>query len=214
VTIRPPTFRLCAAGLVALVVAVAPLASAAPATGWQVLSNRDGLLVERRADDRPYEIRATVETSLPPAAIFETIWKQREHPQFVPHLKRLDLLSEDGDEHLAYEQVEVPLARDRDYTVRLHKRVDVEAQRYEIGFATANEAGPPPNAGHIRVPSIHGRWLIEVGPDGKGSRVRYEVFSDPGGAIPGWLLKSLQGNAVAKLVRAMLQRTSEKTARK
>ena len=102
----------------------------------------------------------------------------------MPHLKRLDLLSEAGDERLAYEQVEMPLAKDRDYTVRLQKRVDADAQRYEVAFATANDAGPPPDKNHIRVPSIRGRWLIELGPDGKGSRVRYEVFSDPGGALP------------------------------
>ena len=132
----------------------------------------------------------------------------------MPHLKRLDLLSEAGDERLAYEQVAIPLARDRDYTVRLQKRVDADAQRYEIAFATANDAGPPPDKHHIRVPSIRGRWLIEPGPDGKGSTVRYEVFSDPGGALPAWLLNRVQGDAVAKLVRAMLQRTREKASRK
>jgi hypothetical protein len=40
------------------------------------------------------DIASTATSSLAPAAIFETIWKQREHTQFVPHLKRLDLLSE------------------------------------------------------------------------------------------------------------------------
>jgi hypothetical protein len=186
-----------------------------PAADWQVLSNKEGLMVERRPTEGSlYEIRATAESSLAPAAIFETIWKQREHPQFVPHLKRLDLLSEAGDERLTYEQVEIPLARDRDYTVRLQKRVDADAQRYEIAFATANDAGPPPNQQHIRVASIRGRWLIEPGPGGKGSTLRYEVFSDPGGALPVWLLNRVQGDAVGKLIRAMLQRTREQASRK
>ena len=214
-TIRGLTPRLCAAGpIAALVVAVGSPASAGPITGWQVLSNRDGMLVERRVDGRLYEVRATAESSLPPAAIFETVWKQREHPQFVPYLKRLELIAEEGDDRLTYEQVEVPMARDRDYTVRLHKRVDFATQRYEIVFATANDAGPPPNTGHIRVPSLRGRWLIEVGPEGKGSRVRYEVFADPGGAIPIWVINRAQGSAVVKLLRAMLERTSEKAGLK
>jgi ribosome-associated toxin RatA of RatAB toxin-antitoxin module len=201
--------------IAALLVAVAPPpAVGASAADWQVLSSKDGLLVERRAAGSLYEIRATAESSLSPSAIFETIWTQREHPQFVPHLKRLQLLSEAGDERLAYEQVEMPLARDRDYTVRLQKRVDVDTQRYEVVFATANDAGPPPDRNHIRVPSIRGRWLIEPGPDSRGSRIRYEVFSDPGGALPPWLLNQVQGDAVAKLVRAMLQRTREKASRK
>jgi hypothetical protein len=190
--------------------------SAGAAADWTVLSHKDGLLIERRAQENSslYEIRATTQSSLSPGAIFDTIWKQQEHPQFIPHLKRLDLLSEAGDERLTYEQVEVPLARDRDYTVRLHKRVDPEAHRYEIVFTTANDAGPPPDRNHVRVPSIRGRWLIEPGPDGKGSALRYEVLSEAGGSLPTWVVNQVQGDAVAKLVRAILQRTREKASRR
>jgi ribosome-associated toxin RatA of RatAB toxin-antitoxin module len=205
------------AGLIAalLVVILSALAASA-ATEWQVLSNKDGLLIERRASDGSafYEVRATTQTSLSPAAIFDTVWRQQDHPQFVPYLKRLDLLAEAGDERVAYEQIEIPLARDRDYTVRLQRRVDAEAQRYEIVFVTANEAGPPPDRNHIRIPSIRGRWLIEPGPEGRGAAVRYEVLSDPGGALPTWVVNQVQGEAVARLVRSMLQRTQEKASHK
>ncbi len=181
-----------------------------------MLSDRDGMLVERRAHAGSgfYEVRATTSSSLSPAAIFETIWRQREHPQFVPYLKRLDLLSDTGDERLSYEQVSVPLARDRDYTVRLRKRVDKEAQRYEIVFASANEAGPPPNGSHVRVAQIHGRWLIELGPERKGAQITYEVLSEPGGVIPSWVVNRVQGDAAASLVRAMLHRTRERSAQR
>ena len=83
-----------AAGVV-IAAALSPSSAAAP-TEWQMLSNRDGMLIERRHHDdaRLYEVRATTYSPLPPAAIFETIWNQREHPQFVPYLKRLDLLSD------------------------------------------------------------------------------------------------------------------------
>jgi len=200
--------------LMALLVMVAGSASAGSGD-WQFVSHKDGLLLERRpAEGSLYEIRATAESSLSPAAIFETIWRQREHIQFVPNLKRLDLLSEAGDERVTYEQLAIPLARDRDYTVRLQKHVDADAQRYEITFATANDVGPPPDKNYIRVQAIRGRWLIEAGPDGKGSTLRYEIFSDPGGAVPSWLLNRVQGEGVTKLVRAMLQRTREQASRK
>ena len=189
------------------------LAPMAHADGeWETLSDKDGMLVQRRPHPGSgfYEVRATTQSSLSPAAIFETIWRQREHPQFVPYLKRLDLLSDTGDERLSYEQVAVPLARDRDYTVRLRKRVDPEAQRYEVVFAIANDAGPPPDGSHVRVAQIQGRWLVEPGSEGKGARVSYEVLSEPGGSIPSWVANRVQGDAVASLVRAMLQRTRER----
>ncbi len=199
---------------VLVVVVLLPL-GIAHAADWQMLSDKDGMLVERRTTQSGsgfYEVRATTNSSLSPAAIFETIWRQREHPEFVPYLKRLELLSDTGDERLSYEQVAVPLAKDRDYTVRLRKRVDQEAQRYEIVFATANEAGPPPDGSHVRVAQIQGRWLIELGPENKGARVTYEVLSEPGGAIPTWVVNRVQGDAAASLVRAMLQRTRERAA--
>lgn len=199
-----------------LTVGVLAPAGRAHATDWQMLSDRDGMLVERRshASSEFYEVRATTHSPLSPAAIFDTIWRQQEHPQFVPYLKRLELLADTGDERLSYEQVAVPLARDRDYTVRLRKRVDQEAQRYEIMFAIANEAGPPPDGSHVRVAQIRGRWLIEPGRDGKGTRVRYEVLSDPGGIIPSWVVNRVQGEAAASLVRAMLQRTQDQNGRR
>ncbi len=211
---KPLALRAAVVWLITLVVAAHP--PAARAAEWQTVSHKDGLLIERRASNGSafFEIRATAQSSLAPAAIFDTLWKQQEHPQFVPHLKRLDLLSELGDERVTYEQVEVPLARDRDYTVRLRKRVDPEAQRYEILFTTSNDSGPPPDRNHIRVPSIRGRWLIEPGLDGRGSTVRYEVLSEPGGSLPAWLVNQVQGDAVAKLVLAILQRTRERASRK
>jgi hypothetical protein len=55
---------------------------------------------------------------------------------------------------------------------------------------------------------------VEPGRDGKGSRVRYEVLSEPGGAIPSWIANRIQGEAAAKLVRAMLQRALDRSGHK
>ena len=179
------------------------------AAEWEKVSDKAGVLIERRAvpGTHFFEVRATVHSSLPPGAIFDTLWNHREYPLFVPHLKRLDLLSDTDDEHLVYEQVAVPLARDRDYTVRLRKQVDAAAQRYAIQFATANDAGPPPDGGHVRVRKIEGSWSIELGADGKGSVLRYDVQTEPGGAIPAFVTNLAQREAVAALVHAVLNRT-------
>lgn len=180
----------------------------ASASEWEKVSDKAGVLIERRAipGTHFFEVRATVQSSLPPGAIFDTLWNHREYPQFIPHLKRLDLLSDTDDEHLVYEQVAVPLARDRDYTVRLRKQVDAAAQRYGIRFETANDAGPPPDGGHVRVSKIEGGWSIKLGADGKGSVVRYDVQTEPGGTIPAFVTNLAQREAVAALVHAVLKR--------
>jgi ribosome-associated toxin RatA of RatAB toxin-antitoxin module len=190
-------------------------ATTACALDWEKVSEKDGTLVERRAvpGSRIHAIRVTAHSPLAPPAVFETIWKQEEHPEFVPFLKRIKILSDTGDEHIAYEQLELPFVRDRDYTVRLRKLVDPAANRYVILIESANDAGPLPDGSHVRVTNIRGSWTVEPGSDGKGSMVRYELHSDPGGRIPAWLVDRTQGHAASDVVHAMLKRALEKNRR-
>lgn len=185
---------------------------AVSATAWERLWEKDGVLVEHRtaAGARLSEIRATAQSPLPPVAVFETIWKYQEYPEFVPFLKRLTVLSETGDERVAYEQLAVPLVKDRDYTIRLRRRVDGATHRYEVTIESANDAGPPPDGTHVRVTGIRGGWTVEPGPQGKGSLVRYEMKSDPGGLIPSWVVERTMPRAAADLMRAMLKRAWDK----
>ena len=90
------------------------------------------------------------------------------------------------------------------------KQVDAAANRYEILIESANDAGPPPDGSHVRVTNIRGSWTVEPGSDGKGSVVRYELHSDPGGRIPAWLADRTQRHAAADVVHAMLKRALEK----
>ncbi len=210
------TRRLVVALVAAAGLLTATAFSAVSAVEWDRLSEKDGLLVERRVvpGSRVGEIRVTAHSPLAPAAVFETIWKYHEYLEFVPFLKRLKLLSETGDERVAYEQLALPFVRDRDYTVRFRRHVDPVAHRYEIFIESANEAGPPPDGSHVRVTNIRGGWTTEPGPDGKGSLVRYEMKSDPGGRIPAWVADRTMPHAAADLVRAMLKRALEKNGRK
>jgi ribosome-associated toxin RatA of RatAB toxin-antitoxin module len=187
-------------------------ATAGPAAEWEKLSDKDGALVERRAVAglRIGEIRVTAHSPVAPVAVFETIWKYQEYPEFVPFLKRLNLLSDTGEERVAYEQLALPFVRDRDYTIRFRRRMDQATHRYEIFIESANDAGPPPDGSYVRVTKIRGGWTTEPGPDGKGSLVRYEMQSDPGGLIPAWLADRTQRHAAVDLVRAMLKRALEK----
>jgi ribosome-associated toxin RatA of RatAB toxin-antitoxin module len=208
----PSVPRRAAGALLGLVfVALVGAAGISTAADWEKVSEKPGMTVERRpvVGSNSFEIRVTARSQLPPAVIFDTLWNHRDYTQFIPHLKRLDLLSDSGDERVVYEQVAVPLAKDRDYTVRLQKHIDISAQRYEILFTNANEAGPPPNTRYVRVRQIHGSWTIEPDADGKGSLVRYDLLTDPGGSIPVWVANAAQHEAAAALVTAVLKRARE-----
>ncbi len=120
------------------------------------------------------------------------------------------LLSDTGDERLVYEQVAVPLARDRDYTVRLRKRVDAAAQRYEILFDGRERCGPsarwPPRA---RAARSREAGPSSPTPTARDRVLRYDLFTEPGGAIPAWMANRAQREAAADLVHRRLKRAQE-----
>ena len=210
------SYAVAAAAAVLLTAAGLLTATAVSAAEWDRLSDKDDVLVERRVIPGSHigEIRVTAHSPLAPASVFETIWRHQEYLEFVPFLKRLTLLSDTGDERIAYEQLALPFVRDRDYTVRFRRRVDPAAHRYEIFIESANEAGPPPDGSHVRVTNIQGGWRTEPGLDGKGSIVRYEMKTDPAGRIPAWLADHTMRRAAADLMRAMLKRALQKNGGK
>jgi ribosome-associated toxin RatA of RatAB toxin-antitoxin module len=213
---RPlPSWVLAAAALVAGTLLLVS-GGVAQAEDWEKLSEQGGVLIERRAvaGSSLSEIRATILTSLPPALVAQTLWNHRDYPHFVPHLKRLEILSERGDERLTYEQVSVPLLSDRDYTVRVRRRADPAAQRYEISFESDNAAGPPPDPHYVRVARIRGKWTVEPAPGSPGSLVRYQVQAEGGGSIPDWLANRAQRAAASDLVRAVLERAQDSAGAK
>jgi hypothetical protein len=59
------------------------------------------------------------------------------------------------------------------------------------------------------VHTIHGSWSVEPDAGGKGSVVRYELFTEPGGSIPSWIANRAQRESVPDLVAAVLKRAKE-----
>ncbi len=176
--------------------------------GWEKVADKDGVLIERLARDHGlYEVRASVTTPVTPEQFMATLSKHEDYIQFVPHLKDLKVLVNDADKKVIYEQIKMPLVSDRDYTVKVTHSCDAETHLCESHFETANDLGPPPSKDYVRVGLVHGGWTME--PTEGGSVVTYHVFSDPGGAIPAWIINSAQKDATRDFVLAMVARAKK-----
>ena len=57
-------------------------------------------------------------------------------------------------------------------------------------FAIANERGPKPVDGVVRVTAHEGSWRLEPTDGGKGTRAVYRFHLDLAGSVPSWLGKS------------------------
>jgi hypothetical protein len=198
--------------LVASLVALLAARSAFGEEGWQRVTVKDGVTVDRRPvpGSKIYETRAMTSSPLTPAQIFAVIWDRRAYPEFVPYIKRQDILEERGDEVLLYDQVRVPLVADRDYVVRTRREIDAASQVHRILFHSADPEGPPPQKGHVRVRNIRGSWDLRPSASG-GTDVTYMLHSDPGGHIPSWIVNLVQKKEVPRFLRLMLDRALKKS---
>jgi ribosome-associated toxin RatA of RatAB toxin-antitoxin module len=175
--------------------------------GWQRIGDYDGIVIDRRAGEGSsiHEVRAAAHSPLPPAAIMATLWKHDEYVQFVPYLRRLDVLREEGDTKLIYEQVHVPPMKDRDTTLRVTRTFSPADGVYRLSSTAVPEEGPPESAAYVRVRTSASRWELAPAADG-GTTVTYTIRTDAGGLVPAWIVNLAQRSATAKLVRAMLDR--------
>jgi len=169
--------------------------------GWSAYATRDGVTLERRRPEgsRFYEHRAVVDVpGVTPARAGDEIWRALRGGD-MDSLKHRDILSERDDELVIYDQIRTPVVSDRDYTIVVRRRR--VGARVWFDCETANDRGPGPQKGYVRISVIAAGWYVE--PDGKGgTRLGYFAYSEPGGSVPAWLVRGAQADrSLADVVR-------------
>jgi hypothetical protein len=186
---------------------VSLLAGAARADApWKTVSSRAGLQVERRdvADSSMPEVRVTVHSALPAWRVAAAVWAERDGEFARKSSKKRVILRETADERVVYEHVRTPVVSDRDYTVRLRRTGDGRTAPFHLDFTLANDSGPPPEHGVVRLPRLHGTWSVVPAGDG-GCDIVYVVHSEPGGGVPAFLVRGAFIDAARDLVYEVLR---------
>jgi hypothetical protein len=190
--------------VVALLVAV-QVGDVDRADGWSSWATRDGVTLERRRVEgsRFYEHRAVVDVpEIAPDRAAAQIWSALRAGD-MDSLKHREILSEGADELVIYDQIRTPVVSDRDYTIIVRRRS--AGARVWFECATANERGPAPQKGYVRIPVIAAGWYVE--PDGHGgTRLGYFAYSEPGGSVPAWLVRGAQADRSMADVLRMVHR--------
>jgi hypothetical protein len=168
---------------------------------WSTYDVRDGVTYARRAvpGSRFREYRATLTVMSPPAETGRAVWTAITESA-PPAVKKRVVISRATDELVLYEQIHTPVVSDRDVTLRFRRTVSGDT--IEISFETANQLGPPPAAGFVRLPTVRGRWTLTPAPG--GAHVVYECFSEPGGSVPAFLVHGSQQSQVGHDVERAL----------
>jgi ribosome-associated toxin RatA of RatAB toxin-antitoxin module len=134
-----------------------------------------------------------------------TLWKHEEYVKFLPWLKRVDVVRDDGDAKVIYEQINIPVVKDRDATVRITRTFMPETGAYEVESRVISDDGPPEREDHVRVRAGEAQWRLEPS-EGGGTQLTYTVRTDLGGRVPGWIFDTVQKDVALRICRAMLER--------
>lgn len=150
---------------------------------------------------------------LMPAQLFAVAWDVRSQAAWAPRIKRLDVLSQSATEIVVYEQVDVPVARDRDYVLRLSisPRSDGDLGELRIEARAAADRAVPIEPQHVRMTDLWSTWSFRPRKDG-GTVVVYEAYGDPAGALPGWLKRSAALRGPLDFVLALLSEARRRVA--
>lgn len=163
----------------------------AAAGDWTAAGTTRGVTVtfrdDRRLDVR--EVRATTELPFPAARIYPIVCDFRRYGSLVSGVQETTMLSgaapADYEIYLRYApRFVVVAARD----VVVHVQGTSTPQGAGTCQWTEVKARQPERAGVVRMPILRGRWTIEP-LDATRARVVYQVAVNPGGRLPGWLVR-------------------------
>ena len=157
---------------------------------WTQESSSNGVAIYSRV--RPgsplKEYKGVGLIDAPTDVVYAVVEDRQAYPTFMPYTAESRVLKHERDSLLAYQRLDLPLMSGRDYTLRVHqvKKQSADGVSYRIRWEPANEDGPAPKRGVVRVERCEGSWLLE--PDGRNkTRATYLIYTDSGGTMPAFV---------------------------
>jgi hypothetical protein len=182
------------------------------ASDWAAEANANGVAIHSRtrSGSAIKEFRGAGVIDAPPATVFAVLDDSGSYASFMPYTAESRVLQRDKNSTLGYQRLHLPLVSDRDYTIRSEnaKWPGPDGMIYRIRWVAANDLGPAPTPGVIRVNLCEGGWLLE--PQGSGAtRATYSIYTDSGGAIPPMIANSGSRVAIRKVFEAIRKQVKD-----
>jgi hypothetical protein len=177
-----------------------------PEAGWKRVAESEGITVYQREvpNSRIREVKAIGELESPVERVWEVINDVLKYPQFMPYMKETRFIADAGNgAQYVYHYIDPPFIDQRDYTLKLSNRIDAASKTYERHWTMAAEGiGPAPRKGVVRLSLCDGAWILKAtGPH--TTKVTYWVYTDPGGAVPLWIVNKANHKSLPEVVQAV-----------
>lgn len=143
------------------------------------------------------ELLATGVIDAPPGDVWAVLLDFEGYTRTMPSTVKAKVLAAEGAVHWVYTRYDLPLVAPRDTIARMVSRADEAAGVWLLTWAAVSDldALVPAADGVVRLRTNEGRWRLESR-DGRSTRVTYQLFTDPGGDLPPFILNQFNGMGV------------------
>jgi hypothetical protein len=162
-------------------------ASALPGEGFASLGEERGVKIYRREKLPGIELAAEAVLKGTPDQVRRVLLDYPNHKRWQKHLKENKVLAKSDSSLDVYQRLSLPVLDDRDFTV--HVTWGSEGSVLWTRFAVANDRGPAPVSGVVRVTAHRGSWRLEPINGGKATHAVYRCHIDLAGSFPAWMGK-------------------------
>lgn len=166
-----------------------------------------------RAGSDVQEVLGKGSFDAPPWVIKNVVDDVARYSEFMPYTAKSTIESKGDGFVVSYQRLSVPLADDRDYTIKIFDESKEDAagnivwkNRWSSAGVTV---GPKPIDGVVRVAVNEGYWQLEDLDGGKRTKATYYVYTNPGGAMPAFLVNAANTQAVPDLFKAVAKASSD-----
>ncbi len=186
------------AKLVALLVALSQ-------QGFELIGNDRGINVYRHVHPVAIMLGAEGVIDAPPSVVREVLLDYANHPRWGQKLGVSQVLRREDHALDVYQRLALPIIADRDYTLHVTWGIDQDVQW--MRFVTANERGPAPVPGVVRVKLNEGSWHLHSVDGGKATYAVYQFTLQLAGAMPPGLGSGQASRDIVKLFQSVRDQT-------
>ena len=180
-------------------------------------NTKDGIAVWMRAvpGSNAKEVLAEATFAKTPArAFWRAVCDVERYQEFVPFVKRSFVCkdarsSAGGGSAWVYNVVKAPVVGPRDFVIKIDSTPRGADGSMTCAWHVPDDGvGPAALSGHVRLLKNSGGWELRETANGKGVAVRYRVLTDPGTALPGFLVDLANQSSVPDVMRAFNARAT------
>lgn len=168
--------------------------------------------VRERTGSDVREVRGVGSFDAPSWVIKNVIDDVARYKEFMPYTATSTVVTKGDGFIVSYQRLAVPLADDRDYTIKIFDESKEDAAGkivWKNRWSEANKLGPPPVDGVVRVGVNEGYWQLEDLDGGKRTKATYYVYTSPGGSMPAFLVNTANEQAVPELYKSVAKAATD-----